>query len=93
MGVSTHILIARRERERAADEAVRAAERAATTTETTDPRADPEALPDGYTLSGGEGGYWALYRPDGVIVPGPSNGKWQGRDGAADAAWLDVAGR
>lgn len=86
MGVSTHILIARRERERAADAAMRAAERA-------NLQADPEALPAGYTLSGGEGGYWNLHRPDGEVVPGPSNGKWQGRDGASDAAWLDVAGR
>lgn len=82
MGVSTHILVARRARERAAEAASRAAELRAT-----------RDLPYGYTLSGGEGGYWTLKDPSGVVVVGPSRGKWQGRDGATDAAWRDVAGR
>ena len=86
MGKSTAILIARRARERAADEASRAAEAGSL-------RRAPDALPAGYTLDGGEGGYYVLHRPDGETVPGPSRGKWQGRDGASEAAWRDVAGR
>lgn len=50
---------------------------------------DPEALPPGYTAekSGPRSSYFILSGPDGSEVPGPSNGKWQGADGAAQGAW------
>lgn len=53
------------------------------------PANDPEALPPGYELEGGKGGYYTLKDPDGEVIEGPSNGKHQGEDGAADAAWID----
>lgn len=47
---------------------------------------NPE-LPPGYTIEGGQGGYYTVKDADGHIVPGPSNRKWQGADGAAQGAW------
>ena len=32
------------------------------------------------------GGYYELRSPDGDLVEGPSNGKWQGQDGALQGA-------
>lgn len=52
---------------------------------------DPEALPPGYEASHGGGGYFTLHGPSGAIA-GPSNGKWQGLDATADAAWADFGG-
>lgn len=49
---------------------------------------DAEALPPGYEIDHKGGGYYELSGPDGVIE-GPSNGRHQGKDGAADAAWAD----
>lgn len=49
---------------------------------------DSGDLPPGYELTGGSGGYHGLRGPDGVIE-GPSNGKWQGAEAAAEAAWND----
>ena len=48
---------------------------------------DPTALPPGYTTKKGRGSYYSLYDPDGELVEGPSNKKWQGEDGAAQGAW------
>ncbi|MFW6089913.1 MAG: hypothetical protein ACODAB_09175 [Gemmatimonadota bacterium] len=47
---------------------------------------DPEALPDGYSATHVAGGYFRLRGPDGAVIDGPSNGKWQGKDGAAKGA-------
>jgi hypothetical protein len=32
------------------------------------------------------GGYYSLRSPDGELIEGPSNGKWQGQDGAIQGA-------
>ena len=48
---------------------------------------ESEALPDGYSATKAGGGYYTLKGPDGVVIKGPSNKKWQGADGAALAAW------
>ena len=52
---------------------------------------DSEELPEGYKLKKAKGGYFTVTGPDGV-VEGPSNGKWQGRDGAALGAWNHFKG-
>lgn len=44
-------------------------------------------LPDGYAMNNEGGGYYMLWDAEGEVVPGPSNGKWQGADGAAQGAW------
>lgn len=43
-------------------------------------------LPDGYTMESQGGGYYFLQGPSGAVIPGPSNGKWQGKDAAIQAA-------
>ena len=50
-----------------------------------------EDLPKGYKAKKAKGGYFTVTGPDG-IVEGPSNGKWQGRDGAAQGAWNHFKG-
>jgi hypothetical protein len=39
-----------------------------------------------YTIKHTRGGYYTVAAPDGTEVPGPSNGKWQGKDGAVQGA-------
>lgn len=56
------------------------------------PADDPEVMPPDYTKTGGGGGFYEVFRPDGTRVDGPSNGKWHGADGAAGAAWDDYEG-
>lgn len=55
------------------------------------PKADLTALPEGYAVTHVAGGYYELTDPSGDVVEGPSNGKWQGKDGAARGAWEHVA--
>lgn len=50
---------------------------------------DSEALPDGYHAEHAGGGYYYLFGPGGPIE-GPSNGKFQGLEAAADVAWADL---
>ena len=40
-----------------------------------------------YEIRHGGGGYFWLRAPDDTLIEGPSNRKWQGRDGAALGAW------
>lgn len=44
-----------------------------------------DQFPEGYRYEKASGGYGYLYFGD-VLIEGPSNGKWQGRDGALMAA-------
>lgn len=44
-----------------------------------------DPFPEGYRYEKAGGGYGHLYFGD-VLIEGPSNGKWQGRDGALMAA-------
>lgn len=48
---------------------------------------DPEALPPGYEAEHAGAGYYVLTAPGAAVVEGPSKGKFQGKDGAADGAW------
>jgi hypothetical protein len=50
-------------------------------------------LPDGYTATNEGGGYYVVTAPDGSEVEGPSNGKFQGHDGAVDGARKHAAMR
>jgi len=86
MGISTHILIARRKREAEEREAQRRAEAREAPPESA--LEIPETLPAGYTAEHVRGGYYELRAPDGSLVEGPSNGKWQGFDGAVAGAWV-----
>jgi hypothetical protein len=78
MGISTELLIRRRQRELEAQE-----------TPVEVPSGDQ--LPDGYTLTSGRGGYYILHDSNGDVVEGPSNGKWQGEDGAIVGAIAHIA--
>jgi len=51
----------------------------------------PEALPDGYSVEHAGAGYYTVTAPDGANVPGPSKGKFQGKDGAASGAWAHLS--
>lgn len=87
MGRSTAILIARRRREESAREAKRRPEAGAAA-----PLHGPAEFPEGYRAVHAGGGYYHVHGPDGSMVEGLSNGKWQGLDGAAQGAWADVKG-
>lgn len=50
---------------------------------------EPKELPPGYTRTHTNGGYYEVRDADGEAVEGPSNGKFQGKDGAAEGAWAD----
>jgi len=102
MGKSTAILIARRARERAAREAGRRTQVGAVAADPNSPipgtieeRPDNAAsgvqrMPAGYTATHVNGGYYRLKAPNGSVVEGPSNGKWQGEDGAVQGAWAHL---
>jgi len=85
MGISSHILIARRERERARHtEATKAPAKAPAAPVAI--KAGSDGFPEGYKAKSTGGGYYVVTDPDGNKVVGPSNGKWQGKDGAQEGA-------
>lgn len=47
---------------------------------------DGPQLPEGYTIEAAGGAYKHLYGPEGQLIEGPNNGKWQGEAAAAEAA-------
>lgn len=56
------------------------------------PRGDSAALPPGYTVEGGR--YKTLMDPDGAVLEAADhNGKYDGLEAAADAAWRDYRNR
>lgn len=56
------------------------------------PAEDEDGLPEGYQVENAGGPYMRLYAPSGAVIPGPANGKWQGRQAAVDAANAHAAG-
>jgi len=51
---------------------------------------DGGAVPDGYVVEHAGGKYYRLLGPDGEVIEGPANGKWEG-SGAAEQAARDHA--
>lgn len=50
-----------------------------------------QELPDGYRTERAGGSYFHLFGPDDEPIEGPSNGKWQGKDAAIEAAQAHAA--
>lgn len=51
-----------------------------------------DGLPDGYEIEVAGGPYYFLFGPNGASIEGPSNGKYQGRAAAEEAARAHAAG-
>lgn len=51
------------------------------------PRGDHEAMPPNYAARHASRGLYSVETPDGTVLEGPENGKYDGKQAAADAAW------